>query len=108
VVSATRVVINHGLGSLTSLSATTGEAVWSVSLAGSDRVSSNLVLANGLLYFTVQDFSGSGYLTVINGNTGKRVARLPTNLGSYASINVVGGRVHVSSNSGALQVYALP
>jgi outer membrane protein assembly factor BamB len=108
VVSATRVVINHGLGSLTSLSATTGEAVWSVSLAGSDRVSSNLVLANGLLYFTVQDFSGSGYLTVINGNTGKRAARLPMNLGSYASINVVGGRVHVSSSSGALQVYALP
>ena len=101
--------VNHGSSRLSALRTANGQLQWSITLAGSDTVASNLVLANQLLFAMTRDFSGSNRLSVFNALTGQRVARLAATVpGSYASLSVAGGQVFVTDSSGYLSILALP
>lgn len=103
------VVVVTGNRLISAYEARTGTLLWSVSPKGSDVVTSNLVLANGVLSFAAQDFAGTNRVSALDASTGKQVARLDESIvGSYASLSVTGGRVYVTDFSGYLYVYALP
>jgi eukaryotic-like serine/threonine-protein kinase len=103
------VIINSGSRTLTALNASTGALLWSTVPRGTDTVSSNLVMANNVLYFGALEFGGTLRLSTLNALSGKLGARIDDMLiGSYAQFTVVGGRVYASTNSGYLQIFGLP
>lgn len=108
VTTGAAVIVNTGTGTVTALNAATGEVRWSTVLPGSATVSSNLVLANGVVFFSTIDNRGEHKLATMDARTGRVIAVLPTLLwGSYSQISVVDGRVHVATNYGILQVFGL-
>jgi outer membrane protein assembly factor BamB len=108
VATAQAVIVNSGLGVVSALDAGTGTSLWSVTLANTDRVASNLVLANGVVYLTAVDFRGDQRLLALDARSGRRLLRLADPIfGSHANVSVAGGRVYVSSE-GVLTVYGLP
>lgn len=102
------VIVNTGTGTISALAAATGEVRWSTVLPGSATVTSNLVLANGVIFFSTLDNHGEHKLATMDARTGRLIAVLPTLLwGSYSQISVVDGRVQVATNYGILQVFGL-
>ncbi|HSI59431.1 MAG TPA: PQQ-binding-like beta-propeller repeat protein [Ideonella sp.] len=100
--------VNTGTRTVSAIDARNGQVRWSTTLPNSAAVSSNLVLANGVLFFTITDFGGVHRLTTMDARTGQPGAILPEILwGSHAQVTVVEGRVHVSTSQGFLQVYGL-
>lgn len=100
--------VNTGTRTVSAIDVRNGQVRWTSTLPNSASVSSNLVLANGVLFFTVSEFGGAHRLTTMNARTGQLGAVLPESLwGSHAQVTVVDGRVHVSTNQGFLQVYGL-
>ena len=107
VASAQTLFVNYALASLTALDACSGETVWKIALGGTDKVASNMALANGVLYFTAVDLHGDQRLLAVDARTGKRLLRLAeTIFGSHADVSIAGGRVYVSSE-GSVLVYGL-
>jgi len=107
VATAQAVFVNNGLATVSALDARTGATLWSTVLANTDTVASNLVLANGVLYFTAVDFRGDQRLLALDAASGRRLLRLSeTIFGSHGNVSVAGGRVLVTSE-GALLVYGL-
>jgi outer membrane protein assembly factor BamB len=110
VATPTTVLVNAGTQSFLALDAVTGTTRWTATLASTDHVSSNLVLANDVLYFAATDKIGVQHLRALDARTGTllTLAAAEPLQGPYSSLNVVGGRVFVTSTDGWLQVYALP
>jgi len=109
VATADTVIVNIGLRGLTALDAANGVVRWTSSLPGTVTMSSNLVLANDVLYFVVADLLGTQHVAALDARTGTKLdlsGAAPVG-GHYSSISVVGGRVYVSDTSGGLQVYGL-
>jgi outer membrane protein assembly factor BamB len=93
---------------ISALSADDGSLLWRTALAQAS-VSSNLALANGLIFCTVID-GGAHRLAVYRASTGEPIAQIgSTSLtGTFGKLTVVEGRVHVATNQGVLHVFALP
>ena len=88
-----------GNGTVQALDAKTGATQWSRVIDAGLRISSNMVWANGLLYFTTEDVFNQRRLVVLNDRSGRRVASLPVPApGSYIQLSVSDGRVLLSSN----------
>lgn len=102
------VFVNTGTGTVSALAAASGKVQWSTVLPGGATLASNLVLANGVLFFSIIDNDAQHKLATMDARTGRAIAVLPTLLwGSHAQIAVVEGRVHVATNYGILQVFGL-
>jgi outer membrane protein assembly factor BamB len=102
------VLVNTGSGTISALAAATGKVQWSTVLPGSATVASNLVLANGVIFFSTIDPDGQHKLATLDARTGRLIALLPALLwGSYSQVAVVDGRVQVATNYGILQVFGL-
>ncbi len=109
VLNADAAYVNAGLHAVVALDAATGATRWQATLPGTFKVASNLVLANGVLYFTAMDGGGAHHLTALEAATGRRLAQPPDQVdGSYANVAVAGGRVFVSDTYGRVRVFALP
>ncbi len=102
------VFVVSGNRTISALSADDGSVLWRTALDQAS-VSSNLALANGLVFCTVID-GGEHRLAVYRAATGEPIARIGgTSLtGTFGKVTVVEGRVHVATNQGVLHVFALP
>lgn len=102
------VFVVNGNRTISALSADDGSLRWRLAL-GQASVSSNLALANGLIFCTVID-GGEHRLAVYRATTGEAVARIGGSslTGTFGKVTVVEGRVHVATNQGVLHVFALP
>ncbi len=97
-----------GNATVTALKAGSGTTVWTHALKFRS-VSSNMVVANGVLYLTTTDQNGQ-QLTTLDAATGSALgADRPGSItGSFGKLTVVDGRVQISTNQGYLHVFALP
>lgn len=96
---AHRVYVASGNRDLQALDVATGEVAWTRTLPGSHQVASNLAWANGVLYFTSQDFNGHQRLVGLNAGSGKPVAGVTLSLrGAFSKLSVVDGRVFLSTD----------
>lgn len=84
---------------LQALDLATGTPRWTRTLGGSHQVSSNLAWANGLLYFTTQDFQGNQRLMVLDARNGKPAATIGLSLrGAWSKLTVADGQVLLSTD----------
>ncbi|MFZ5547383.1 MAG: PQQ-binding-like beta-propeller repeat protein [Pseudomonadota bacterium] len=96
---AHRVYVASGNRDVQALDVATGEIAWTRTLPGSHQVASNLAWANGVLYFTSQDFNGHQRLVGLNAGSGKPVAGVTLSLrGAFSKLSVVDGRVFLSTD----------
>jgi outer membrane protein assembly factor BamB len=102
------VFVVSGSRTISALSTDDGSVRWRTALDQAS-VSSNLALANGLIFCTVID-SGAHRLAVYRASTGEPIAQIvSTSLtGTFGKLTVVEGRVQVATNQGVLHVFALP
>lgn len=96
---AHRVYVASGNRDVQALDVATGEIAWTRTLPGTHQVASNLAWANGVLYFTSQDFNGHQRLVGLNAGNGKPVAGVTLALrGAFSKLSVVDGRVFLSTD----------
>jgi outer membrane protein assembly factor BamB len=102
------VFVVSGNRTISALSADDGSVLWRTALAQAS-VSSNLALANGLIFCTVID-GGAHRLAVYRASTGEPIAQIAGAglTGTFGKLTVVEGRVQVATNQGVLHVFALP